>query len=132
MLEYVAAVDCGTAINPALAEGQTEGAIVNGISFALIEEFHFDARGRMLNPNFNYYSIFSARDVPPIKVILVPTHEPTGPFGAKSIAEISINGPLPAIANAVYHALGIRLRHAPFTPQRVLDVLCNHGHQKKL
>lgn len=132
VLEYVAAVDCGTAINPALAEGQTEGAIVNGISFALIEEFHFDARGRMLNPNFNYYSIFSARDVPPIKVILVPTHEPTGPFGAKSIAEISTNGPLPAIANAVYHAVGIRLRHAPFTPQHVLDALRNHGHQKKL
>lgn len=131
VLEYVAAVDCGTAINPPLAEGQTEGAIVNGISFALIEEYHFDAHGRMLNPNFNYYLVFSSRDVPPIKAILVPTYEPTGPFGAKSIAEISINGPLPAISNAVYHAVGIRLRHAPFTPQRVLDALRNHGSRKK-
>jgi putative selenate reductase molybdopterin-binding subunit len=131
VLEYVAAVDCGTAINPALAEGQTEGSIVNGISFALTEQFYFDARGRMLNPNFNYYNISSARDVPPIRVILVPTHEPTGPFGAKSVAEISINGPLPTISNAVYHAVGIRLRHAPFTPQRVLDALRNQGSQTK-
>ncbi len=121
--KYVAAVDCGTAINPALAEGQTEGAVLNGISFALTEEYLFDKRGRMLNPNFNYYKIFSARDLPEVKTILVPTYEPTGPYGAKSVAEISINGPIPAISNAIYDAVGIRLRETPFTPDRVFTAI---------
>ena len=120
---YVAAVDCGTAINPLMARGQTEGAVLNGISFALTEQYHFDAAGRMLNPNFKDYKIFSSRDVPTIEVILVPTYEPAGPYGAKSVSEISINGPLPAIANAVYDAVGIRLREPPFTPEKVLKAL---------
>ena len=126
VLKYVAAVDCGTAINPRLAEGQTEGAVLNGISFALTEEYLFDNRGRMLNPNFNYYKIFSTRDLPEIKTILVPTYEPTGPYGAKSVSEISINGPIPAISNAIYDAVGIRLRRTPFTPDRVLETLGDH------
>ena len=121
--KYVAAVDCGTAINPKMAEGQTEGAVLNGISYALTEQYLFDKKGKMLNPNLNYYKIFSSRDLPEIKTILVPTHEPTGPYGAKSVSEISINGPIPAISNAVYDAVGIRLRRAPFTPDRVLEAL---------
>jgi len=123
ILKYVSAVDCGTAINPALAEGQTEGAILNGISYALTEEFIFDRNGKMLNPGFRTYHIFSMRDKPPIKVILVPSYEETGPFGAKSVSEISINGPAPAIANAIYNAAGIRLRKLPFTPERVWRAL---------
>lgn len=123
VVKYVAAVDCGTAINPVMAQGQTDGAVLNGISFALTEEYIFDKRGRMQNPNFNYYKIFSARDIPEIKTILVPTYEPTGPFGAKSVSEIGINGPIPAISNAVFDATGIRLRKTPFTPDRVLDSL---------
>ena len=107
ILKYIAAVDCGTAINPKLAEGQTEGAVLNGISYALTEEYHFNEKGRMLNPNFDHYKLFTSLDVPDIQTILVPTYEPTGPFGAKSIAEININGPLPAIANAIYDAVGI-------------------------
>ncbi len=125
VLNYVAAVDCGTAINPRLAEGQTEGAIVNGLSFALTERFIFDKNGKMVNDNFNFYKIFSAADIPNIKVILVPTYEPTGPFGAKSVSEISINGPMPAIANALYDAVGIRIRNAPFTPDKVLEAIKN-------
>jgi len=123
VLKYVAAVDCGNPINPKLAEGQTEGAILNGISYALTEEYLFDERGRMRNPDFARYKIFSAQDVPEIVTILVPTHEPTGPFGAKSVSEISINGPLPAISNAIHHAVGVRLRHSPFAPERVLRAL---------
>jgi len=123
--QYIAAVDCGTAVNPALAEGQTEGAVLNGISYALTEEYIFDSRGRMLNPNFNHYKIFCTRDLPDIKTILVPTHEPTGPYGAKSVSEISINGPIPAISNAICDAVGIRLRRTPFTPDRVLQALEN-------
>ncbi|MHC5080004.1 MAG: xanthine dehydrogenase family protein molybdopterin-binding subunit [Planctomycetota bacterium] len=121
VIDYVAAVDCGTAIHPRLAEGQTEGAVLNGISYALYEEYLFDRNGRMRNPSFRDYKISSAADAPPIRCILVPTWEETGPFGAKSVSEISINGPLPAIANAVYHAVGIRLHESPFTPERVLS-----------
>jgi len=123
VLEYVAAVDCGTAINPILAEGQTEGSVVNGISYALTERYLFDQRGRMLNPSFGRYKISCSADIPRIATILVPTYEPSGPFGAKSVSEISINGPLPAISNAVFDAVGIRLRTSPFTPERVLAAL---------
>jgi len=123
VLEYVAAVDCGTAINPALAEGQIEGAVVNGLSFALTEEHLFNEKGRMSNPSFRDYKIFTTRDLPKLTTILVPTFEATGPFGAKSISEICINGPMPAIGNAIKHATGARIRKTPFTPERVLRAL---------
>lgn len=125
VIKYVAAVDCGTAINPQLAEGQTEGAVLNGISYALTEEYLFDSKGKMRNPNFRHYKIYTTADLPEIETILVPTYEPTGPYGAKSVSEISINGPAPAIANAIYDAVGIRLRKLPFTPERVLKALNN-------
>ena len=123
VIKYVAAVDCGTAINPNLAEGQTEGAVLNGISYALTEELLFDDKGRPLNANWSTYKLFNSVDCPEIKTILVPTYEPSGPFGAKSVSEISINGALPAIANAIYDAVGVRLYTAPFTPDRVLAAL---------
>jgi len=123
VIKYVAVVDCGTAINPILSEAQTEGAVANGIGYALMERYLFDEQGRMLNPNFGRYKIMSAADLPQIKAILVPTYEPTGPFGAKSVSEIGINGPIPAIANAVFDAVGVRLRHSPFTPDKVLNAL---------
>lgn len=126
VIKYVAVVDCGTAINPILAEGQVQGAVLNGISFALTEEFIFDSKGRMLNPSFKHYKIFSTLDLPEIKTILVPTYEPTGPYGAKSVSEIGINGPMPAIANAIYDATGIRLTKPPFTPEKVLKALKEH------
>jgi len=123
VLKYVATVDCGTAINPKLAEGQAEGAVLNGVSFALTEEYIFDENGRMRNPNFADYKIFNTTDLPEMRVILVPTWERSGPFGAKSVSEICINGALPAIANAIHDAVGIRLMVAPFTPDRVLKAL---------
>jgi putative selenate reductase molybdopterin-binding subunit len=123
VLQYVAAVDCGTAINPQQAEGQTLGGIHMGLGYALTEQYHFDGRGRLLNPRFLDYKIFSAADMPPVKIILVESYEPTGPFGAKSVSEIPANGPAPVIANAIYHATGVRLREVPFTPPRVLAAL---------
>jgi len=123
VLKYVAAVDCGTAINPKLAEGQTDGAVLNGISYALTEEYLFDRRGKLLNDSFNHYKIFTTADLPELKTILVPTYEPTGPYGAKSVSEIGINGPIPAIANAIFDAVGVRLTRSPFTPERVLKAL---------
>ncbi|HOX46798.1 MAG TPA: molybdopterin-dependent oxidoreductase [Myxococcota bacterium] len=123
VVKYVAAVDCGTAINPQLSEGQTEGAVLNGISYALCEEYLFDEKGRMRNDSLREYKIFSTRDMPELVTILVPTYEKTGPYGAKSVSEIGINGPIPAISNAIFDAVGVRLRRAPFTPERVLAAL---------
>lgn len=123
VLKYVAAVDCGTAINPKLAEGQVEGAVMNGLSYALTEEYLFDENGKMRNAGFNDYKIWSTADMPELVTIMVPTWEDTGPFGAKSVSEICINGALPAISNAIYDAVGVRIREAPFTPQRVLAAI---------
>ncbi len=120
---FVAVADCGQPIHPKLAEGQLEGAVVQGIGHALYEEMLFSERGSCVNRTFFDYRIPTSLDVPEIEAILVPSEEPTGPFGAKSIAEIGINGPLPAISNAIYHAVGIRLTRAPFTPERVLVAL---------
>lgn len=125
--KYVAAVDCGTAINPKLAEGQTEGAVFNGISYAMTENYILNDRGKMLNPNFRHYKTLKSNDIKEVKTILVPTFEPTGPYGAKSVSEISINGAMPAISNAVYNATGVRLLDAPFTPDRVLAAIKAKG-----
>ncbi|HMM61336.1 MAG TPA: molybdopterin-dependent oxidoreductase, partial [Candidatus Rifleibacterium sp.] len=123
VLKYVAGVDCGNAINPQLADAQTQGAALNGISYAMTEEFIFSDNGRMLNPNFGNYKIFSTKDMPEVETFLVPTYEKTGPYGAKSVSEISINGALPAIGNAIRNAVGIRLTRPPFTAEKVLAAL---------
>ena len=119
VLKLVSALDCGQPINPVLVEGQVEGAAVNGIGMALCEEYRFDSGGRMVNPGFWDYKIYSAADIPEMKTILIPSHEETGPFGAKSAGEIAINGPAPAIANAMYDAVGVRMFELPMTPERV-------------
>jgi CO/xanthine dehydrogenase Mo-binding subunit len=118
-VKFVSCIDCGQAVNPALAEGQVEGATVNGISYALCEEYLFDEGGRMLNSDFWDYKIYTARDIPEMKTIIVSSYEETGPFGAKSVGEIAINGPAPAIANAIYDAVGVRMYEIPMTPFRV-------------
>jgi CO/xanthine dehydrogenase Mo-binding subunit len=122
VLSYVSTIDCGTAINPALAEGQTEGGTLNGISYALTEQYLFK-NGRMRNASFADYHIYSMRDRPRVQAILVPSYEETGPFGAKSVSEICINGPAPVFANAIYNATGARIREFPFTPDKVLAAI---------
>lgn len=118
-IKYVAAMDCGQAINPELVKGQILGAVSEGLGYALTEEYIFDNKGSMLNASFGDYRIFSTRDMPDVVPILVETYEPTGPYGAKSAAEININGPAPAIANALYDAIGIRVKDFPLTPEKV-------------
>jgi putative selenate reductase molybdopterin-binding subunit len=127
VLKLVEAVDCGQVVNPQMAEGQVEGAAIQSVGYALYERMPFDATGRMQFRSFRDYTIAAATDVPEIVTILVPTHEPTGPFGAKAIAEIPINGPAPAIANAVAQATGVRIREIPLTPERVLAALREAG-----
>ncbi len=128
VVDYVAAVDCGTAINPHLAAGQVEGAIANGIGYALFEEMVFDVDGRSLTDDLGRYKIATTLDLPPIEVILVESYDPTGPMGAKSISEIGINAPIPSIANAVHDATGIWLTETPFTPERVWRALEQARH----
>jgi len=127
LVRFVSAVDCGQAINPQLVQGQIEGAAVNGISYALCEEYIFDSHGRMVNPDFWNYKIYTARDIPEMETIIVGSYEPTGPFGAKSVGEIAINGPAPAIANAVYDAVGVRMYEIPMTPFRVWKRMKEEG-----
>ena len=123
VLKYVAACDCGRAIHPKLAEGQIEGSVANGIGYALCERFCFDGQGKVLNGGLGDYRIYATTDMPELDVILVPTVEPTGPYGAKSVSEININGACPAISNAIFDACGIRLRKTPFTPDVILSAL---------
>jgi probable selenate reductase molybdenum-binding subunit len=123
VLRFVSAVDCGTAINPRLAEGQVEGAIANGIGYALYEEMIFDERGRLRTPDYARYKVPGPQDLPRLETILVESYEPTGPMGAKSVSEIGINAPIPAIANAIHDATGLWLTRTPFTAERVWRAL---------
>jgi putative selenate reductase molybdopterin-binding subunit len=123
VVHLATAVDPGTAINPMQAEGQVEGAVAQGLGYALTEELVLDAKGAPVNPNFLDYKMFGAQDMPKLTTILVETDEPLGPYGAKSISEVPINGPAPAIANAIFHAVGIRIRKLPIRPEDVLRAL---------
>ncbi len=123
LIDYVAVVDCGRAINPNLAKVQVEGGLVQGIGMALTEDVKYGKRGALLTRDMMTYKIPSRQDVPRITVELVDSHEPSGPFGAKSVGEIGIDTPPAVIANAVYNATGVRLRDLPLTPEKVLMAL---------
>ena len=118
--DYAAVVDCGTVINSNLARVQVEGGLVQGIGMAMSEEVSYDPRGKMRTDSFMQYKIPSRMDVPDIRVEFMPSYEPTGPFGAKSIGEVVINTPSPAIASAVAHATGNYVRSLPITPEKAL------------
>ncbi len=120
VVDYCAAVDCGTVVNPNLARVQTEGGIAQGIGMALYEDVRMTDKGRMMSNSFMQYKIPTRLDVPSIRVEFEQSYEPTGPFGAKSIGEIVINTPAPAIADAVYNAVGVRVTDLPITPEKVL------------
>lgn len=120
VIKVVSVTDAGKIINPKMAEGQIEGGIPQALGMALTEFMPFDEKGRMLNLDFNSYHIYTARDMPELVVRFVKSDEPTGPYGAKAVAEIPINAPAPAIANAVYNAVGVRIRHLPIRPDHVL------------
>ncbi|MFU0810160.1 MAG: hypothetical protein ACFWTL_00625 [Atopobium sp.] len=120
LTDYAAVVDCGTVINVPLARVQPEGGLVQGVGMALTEQVVYDARGHMRTDSFMHYKIPSRLDVPDMRVEFMPSYEPTGPFGAKSIGEVVINTPSPAIASAVAHATGRYVRSLPILPEKVL------------
>jgi CO/xanthine dehydrogenase Mo-binding subunit len=122
VLQYVIASDCGTVIYPIGAEGQVEGGLAQGLGYALTEGLQFD-EGRPVNPNFSDYRIPSMRDVPPLTHAFADSYEPTGPFGAKGLGELNMDPTAAVISNAIFDAVGVRIRDLPITPEKVLRAL---------
>ena len=120
ILNYTAVADCGIAINPALARVQVEGGIVQGIGHTLFENVTYDRNGRLNETNFMQYKIPTRLDMGQLHVEFENSYEETGPFGAKSLGEIVINTPAPAIAHAIYRATGVWHRELPITPEKIL------------
>ena len=114
--------DVGRAINPDMIEGQIEGGIQMGVGYALTEEL-LVRDGRILNPTFLDYRVPTALDMPQIESVIIETADPEGPFGAKGVGEMGGTPTAPAIANAVYNAIGIRLTQLPMTGERVLKAI---------
>jgi 4-hydroxybenzoyl-CoA reductase alpha subunit len=122
VLQYVIASDCGTVIYPIGAEGQVEGGLAQGLGYALTEGLRFD-EGRPLNPNFSDYRIPSMRDMPPLKHAFAESYEPTGPFGAKGLGELNMDPTAAVISNAIFDAVGVRIKTLPITPEKILKAL---------
>ena len=123
ILRFVAAQDAGRAIHPSYVEGQMQGGVVQGIGWALNEEYIYDADGRMSNPGFLDYRVPVASDVPMIEPIVVEVPNPNHPYGVKGVGEVSLCPPMAAIANAVAAAIGRRLQELPMSPPKVLEAL---------
>ncbi len=119
VLEFDACVDCGTPINPNLTRVQAEGGILQGIGMTLIENITYDAKGYPMENSLFQYKIPARVDIGHINVEFENSYEPNGPFGAKSIGEVVINTPLPAISDAIYNAIGTRFYELPITPEQV-------------
>jgi CO/xanthine dehydrogenase Mo-binding subunit len=117
--DYAAFTDGGKVLNPQMYDQQIQGSIAQGIGYTLLEDFVLD-QGRILTPNLATYTIPTSCDIPDMTSIPIEETEQTGPFGMKGVGEIAINGPMPAIANALADALGMRLHGAPFTAEKIL------------
>ncbi len=123
VLRYVAVQDCGIAINPVSAAGQVQGGAAQGIGMALSEALRYDARGKPITAGFLDYKIPSALDLPPIETVLVEKPAVDGPFGAKGIGEPPVVPGPAAIANAIFHAVGVRIASLPITPEKIRAAL---------
>jgi putative selenate reductase molybdopterin-binding subunit len=116
-------VDCGRVINPITAAGQVEGGMAQALGFAHTEETIFDAHGDVLNDRIGEYHVYRAPEMPVTDVIFVQTDEPSGPYGAKSVSEISIDGVAPALVNAIHNACGVWMHDLPVTPEKLWRAL---------
>ena len=128
VLRLVCANDVGRAINPMAVEGQIEGGAQMGLGYALTEEV-IVKEGRVLNPDFLDYRLFTSADMPELESIIIETDDPQGPFGAKGVGEMGGTPTAAAIANAIYDAVGVRLTQVPMTPERVLKALDESSRQ---
>jgi CO/xanthine dehydrogenase Mo-binding subunit len=120
--DFVAVQEVGKVINPVLATGQIEGGVAQGIGWSLYEQIAW-REGRMLNAQMTNYIMPTSMDLPPIRVYFEEVPYAHGPAGAKGIGELPMDGPAPAIANALAQAMGVDVRTVPFTPEVLLDVL---------
>lgn len=123
LIDYVGVIDCGTTINPKLARIQAEGGICQGIGLAMYEDVRYSHKGKMMTNSFMQYKIPSRTDFTQIRVAFESSYEPSGPYGAKSIGEIVVNTPAPAIADALRNAVGINMHNLPMTPEKVLRAM---------
>ena len=123
ILRYTTAQDAGTAIHPSYVEGQMQGGVAQGIGWALNEEYIHSKKGVMENPGFLDYRIPVASDLPMIETIIVEVPNPKHPYGVRGVGEVGIVPPVPAVANAIHNAVGIRLRDTPMSPVKVLKAL---------
>lgn len=123
LIKMVAAHDVGKAINPVIVEGQLEGGMVQGMGYAITEEMLFDPNGKAHHDAFHKYMLLTVEDMPEIKSIIVESNDPTGPYGAKGVGETGQVATAPAIANAIYDAIGIRFKKLPMTEERVFQAL---------
>jgi xanthine dehydrogenase molybdenum-binding subunit len=129
ILKYIAAHDVGRAINPMLLEGQVYGAAVMGAGYALTEQLILE-KGEVMNPNFRDYKLLTAKDTIPIEPVIIETNDEAGPYGAKGIGEPGCVPSAPAIANAIYDAVGVRIKDLPITPEKVLKALKQKKEEK--
>jgi xanthine dehydrogenase molybdenum-binding subunit len=123
ILRYTALQDAGKAIHPSYVEGQIQGGVVQGIGWALNEEYVFNAEGQMVNSSFLDYRMPTSLDLPMIDPVIVEIENPGHPFGLRGVGEVSIVPPMAAIANALYRAIGVRMRQLPMSPSKVLEAL---------
>lgn len=127
ILDLVGVIDCGTVINKALAKVQAEGGFAQGVGMALYEQTAYSASGKLVTDSFMQYKIPSRLDVPPIRIAFEESFEPSGPFGAKSIGEVVMNSPAPAIIAAIRNAVGAEVHTLPATAERVYTLLRQNG-----
>lgn len=120
IINYVSVVDCGTTINPMLAKGQVDGAIVQGLGMAMFEDVKYTKKGKMISSDLMNYQIPTRLEINKLTTQFVDSYEESGPFGAKSVGEIGIDTPPAALANAIDNALGIRIKNLPITPEKII------------
>jgi xanthine dehydrogenase molybdenum-binding subunit len=123
ILRYTALQDAGKAIHPSYVEGQIQGGAVQGIGWALNEEYVFNDKGEMLNSSFLDYRMPTSLDLPMIDTVIVEVENPGHPFGLRGVGEVSIVPPMAAISNAIYRAIGVRMHQLPMSPSKVVEAL---------
>ena len=123
ILRYTAVQDVGRAIHPSYVEGQIQGGAVQGIGWALNEEYIYNERGQLENPGFLDYRIPVASDLPMIETVVVEVPNDRHPYGVRGVGEVPIVPPMAAVANAIENATGVRMEHLPMSPPRLLAAL---------
>ena len=131
ILRYTVVQDAGKAVHPSYVEGQMQGGAVQGIGWALNEEYFFNDNGEMVNSSFLDYRMPTSLDLPMMDTVIVEVANPGHPYGVRGTGEVPIVPPLPALSNAIYRAIGVRLRNTPMSPGKILEALWEKGKGEK-